>query len=315
MQNKKSIVVLSLVLICFFISSPGLASEEYNLSLNLKEGASYNLEIKAIQQIKQDFFGNQMTIKQNYLSKNSYRVKRIDEQGNYILAVQYDDLQLQLQELGGDFGGVKEREFKTKFNKSMKEAAKTIRGQEFTMKISPKGELLALEGYRELLSRWQSAVKKYQRENDLTVGAGIENFFDEEFMRQLWKNILAYIPQQAVAVGDSWKSDFKLTDPLATTISNNYTLQQVQNNKTIIATHSPITINDLELSQLQGQGITYNLDGQQQGQLILDPQTNWIQQGQLEFKATGTMEVENSMFEQKLAMPVSSFIDIKLSSY
>ncbi|MBM7556739.1 DUF6263 family protein [Halanaerobacter jeridensis] len=315
MRTKKLVLILSMIIGCLFISVSGVAQQEHDLSLDLKLGQSYNLEIKAVQQIQQDFFGNQMTIKQNYNSKNNYRVKAIDKEDNYILAVKYDDLNLQIQELGGNFGGVQENQFKAKFNNSMSKATKTILDQEFTMKISPQGELIELKGYRELLSRWQSAVKKYQKENDLMMRSGIENFFDERFMKQLWKNLLAYIPQQSVKVGDSWESNFKLTAPLSTTINNKYILEQVGKKQIIIATEAPININDLELTQLQGQGVSYNLTGQQQGQLILNPDSNWIQGGKLKFDVSGTMEVENSMLEQKLSMPVSSFIDITLNTY
>ena len=315
MQRQKYWLIIGLLIFYLSLTSLGLAAAQSNLKLNLAVGDSYNLRIKAVQQVQQDFFGNQMTIKQHFISKNKYQIKRIDEQGNYILNVYYDDLQLQLENLGGDFGGVKEQQFKTKYNTSMKQAAQSIQGQKFTMKISPRGKLLKLQGYQEIITDWQAAVKKYQTQNNLTGRSGIENYFDHHFMKQLWANILAYLPSQPVKTGDQWRNEFRLTAPLSTTVASNYTLKTVTANKKIITTHAPIEINNLTLPQQNIKGVAYNLTGQQQGKIILHGDSNWIQTGQLKFQAEGTMEVENSMLEAKLSMPVSSFINLELHSY
>ncbi|MFO7818899.1 MAG: DUF6263 family protein [Halanaerobacter sp.] len=315
MRSQRFLLLLSLIILCSFVSLPVLAQDEYDLELNLTAGQNYNLKIKAVQQFKQDFFGNQMTIKQKFITKNSYHVQEIDSNNNYILDVKYDDLQVELQELGGDFGGVDEGEYKTKFNNSMQQAARSIEGQEFRMKVSPEGQLLSLEGYEDLLERWQKAVQKYQNENDMTTGVGIENFFDEKFMEQLWKNVFAYIPQEPVELEESWQSKFRLTAPLTTAISNNYTLKEVKTDAKTILTKAPLEIKDLTLPQQKEENISYNLNGQQKGKLILDSQSNWIQRGELDFNAQGNMEVESSMVDQKLLMPISSTIQINLSSY
>ena len=315
MRHKHILLLLSIVILSLFVSVPAASQNEYDLELNLKAGQNHNLQIKAVQEFQQDLFGNQMTIKQKFLTKNNYYVKRIDSNNNYLLIVKYDELKLELEELGGDFGGVNEGEYKTKFNNSMEQAAKSIEGQGFTMKISPQGQLLSLEGYKELLESWQKAVQKYQVENNMSIGVGIENFFDEKFMKQLWKNIFAYIPQQSVKVNESWQSKFRLTAPLTTTISNNYTLKEANANTKTILTQASFEIEDLTLPQQQNKNISYSLNGSQRGRLILDYQSNWIQGGELDFNAQGNMKVQSSMVEQKLLMPISSTIQINLSSY
>lgn len=315
MSKQKLLLIIGLLIFGLLFTSSVLASTQFDLRLKLKSNHSYNLKIKAVQQVKQDFFGNQMIIKQNFISKNRYQVKRIDKQGNYILNVYYDDLQLQLKNLGGDFGGVNEEQFKIKYNTSMRQAAQSIEGQNFIMKISPHGELLELKGYQKIITYWQAEVQKYQKKNNLTGGSGIENYFDQQFMKQLWENILSYLPQRPVQLGNQWRSEFRLTDPLATTVVNNYTLKEVTANKKRITTQAPIKIANLTLPQQNIKGISYDLTGQQQGELVLNSASNWIQTGQLKFRAQGTMEVENAMIEAKLTMPVSSFINLQLHSY
>jgi hypothetical protein len=183
------------------------------------------------------------------------------------------------------------------------------------MKLSPQGELLALDGYQEIMNKWQSEVKRQQEEENLTTGAGIENFFDQKFMKQLLENTFTYITQEKVELGASWQSNFRLTDPFSTTITNNYKLENVTAQEKVISLESPIKIRDLTLPHQTGQQVAYNLSGQQEGELIVDKQTNWIQSGELNFRAKGTMEVNAEMLEQKIAMPVSCFSYIKLNTY
>jgi hypothetical protein len=315
MVDKKIIVSSCLVLILVVSSSIGFGATKHNLKLNLEQGADYRLKTEAIQQIQQDFFGNKMTIKQKFISKNNYRVREIDQQNNYLLAVNYDDLEFKLIKLGGNFGGIEESLFKRKFNKTIKQAAASIENEEFTMKLSPQGELLALDGYQEIMNKWQSEVKRQQEEENLTTGAGIENFFDQKFMKQLLENTFTYITQEKVELGASWQSNFRLTDPFSTTITNNYKLENVTAQEKVISLESPIKIRDLTLPHQTGQQVAYNLSGQQEGELIVDKQTNWIQSGELNFRAKGTMEVNAEMLEQKIAMPVSCFSYIKLNTY
>jgi hypothetical protein len=80
MVDKKIIVSSCLVLILVVSSSIGFGATKHNLKLNLEQGADYRLKTEAIQQIQQDFFGNKMTIKQKFISKNNYRVREIDQQ-------------------------------------------------------------------------------------------------------------------------------------------------------------------------------------------------------------------------------------------
>ncbi len=98
-----------------------------------------------------------------------------------------------------------------------------LNGKSFTMKLSPRGEVVAVKGYEAIMEE----ITKDMGEDDPMLGA-MKSQMNDENMKKLMQQAFPRLPEKAVGKGDSWEdsSDMGIPGLGALTMKNKTTIKE-----------------------------------------------------------------------------------------
>ena len=103
-------------------------------------------------------------------------------------------------------------------------AMKALIGASVTLTVTPTGQVPKLQGMEELAAKLKQAIGP-----DAAL-AGFDAIFSNEAMIASFGQNFAAVPDKPVKAGDAWKSELKLTNPMAPMVSSmTYTLKAIEN--------------------------------------------------------------------------------------
>jgi len=105
---------------------------------------------------------------------------------------------------------------------------------------------------------------------------------------------IAIFPESAVSVGDSWKTQNIQFTQVPLSVSVQYALNSRQNGLATLAVQSTISAHAVSPSiKIQGNPVSYNLSGTQNGVLHVDEQSGWTHDAELHQRISGRISVKN----------------------
>jgi hypothetical protein len=266
-------IVTTLALLC---AAPSRAQEKVQLRLNLQKGQSYARIIALEQKISQTFqsqrvdatittrFGihsqvlesndDALRIEMTYRSA-SYESRTSDQHGG-IITMRYDST----------------RPDNTASPQSKIFAAMV--GASLVYTISPRGEILKVDGQEEMVQRILSSMDipaELRRELSKTLNESIK----ESVKSQTGQTVgLAVYPEMPVAIGQSWELQNSQAVGVPLFTSTRYTLNALENSIATLAVRSKITGNPPASAMVIGDSQTkYDMTGTQNGVLRVDENT------------------------------------------
>jgi Family of unknown function (DUF6263) len=102
-------------------------------------------------------------------------------------------------------------------------AMKALVGASVTLTVTPNGQVPKLQGMEELAAKLKQAI------GDEAAMAGFDAIFSNESMMASFAQNFAAVPDKPVNAGDAWKTELKLSNPMAPMISSmTYTLKAIE---------------------------------------------------------------------------------------
>jgi hypothetical protein len=165
-------------------------------------------------------------------------------------------------------------------------------GQTYVIKISPKGEVLDVNGVEAL----QAAVRKKLppgAEADPAMSA-LSQYLDKNGIKQMVENSLSVYPDKPVEVGESWSKKRVISPMFELTIDSKWTLQKLEAGVAIIATTSSSRSNANKPVEAGGMKMRFDLAGTQDGTIRMQAATGLILLGQAQQQLKGEIKLGDS---------------------
>jgi hypothetical protein len=165
-------------------------------------------------------------------------------------------------------------------------------GQTFTMKLTPGGKVPGFEGVDALLKAAQDAIpdegrgRQWRRER-------LTHTFSEAALRQTMEGVFGFLPDKAVAVGDSWTRTTSTDDGIPVAAEETYTLTKRNEGTATITIEAKLKPQERAEGEggdaAAGQGpppVRYDVTGTEKGTITVDEATGCL------FKTAITQELE-----------------------
>ena len=204
----KARTAVTLLITALALRAPA-AAEEWLLRLNLEPETRYRLEMVTEQtgQIEAGAGGGSDVASSNRIELSQW-LDGVDEAGNLRLAWVYDRVVME-SSAGGNQVTIDSAE---PSDDPVGEAWARMIGQEVIVVMSPRGEVIAVEGIDEIVQGPLDALP------DSPETQGIKQLmaqsFGEEQIKYLMQASVAVYPEEAIAIGDRWEFDLQMENPL-----------------------------------------------------------------------------------------------------
>lgn len=271
------------------------------LQLKLAQGKTYYQRTAIDQHMVQTIMNMQQVMDQSMGTGVKMDVLDVDGQGNMRIRHTYN---WALTKRTGPMGNLDYDSAKQPTPPPGAEPFAALLGQSFVIRITPKGEVLDVNGLEEL----QAAVRKKLppgSENDPAMSA-LSQYLDKNSIKQMIENALSIYPDKPVEVGESWSRKRVMTPMFELTIDSKWTLQKREAGVVTIATASSLRSNPDKPAEAGGMKMKFDLAGKQDGTIQMQEATGLILLGQAQQQLKGEIKMgESAQGPPAMAIPIA----------
>ncbi len=242
------------------------------LQLKLEKGKTYYQRSVFEQRISQTVMGQEQVINQSMGTGLKLDVLDVDSQGNMRLRETFTWI---ASKQVGPMGVVEYDSAQQATPPAGAEAAAAILGQSYTVKVSPRGDVLDVNGIDELR---EAVHKKLPPGADVSLSANaIALYMDKKNVKEMTQATLAMYPDKPIEQGESWgkKSTFAVGFGMITDAK--YTLQKREGGVAVIATSAAVRSDPNGPGmEAQGMKMRFDLAGTQSGTIRMEEATGLL---------------------------------------
>jgi hypothetical protein len=274
------------------------------LRLQFEPGRSFTMEMTLDQQISQTLFGQQQDMTQAMAMTYGVTIDDIDAAGNGLVRWTYDAVQL-LYDSSDPAAEV---------SPLLKGYAAFV-GRSFTARITPKGRILEVSGFEEILQALLQDMQLPPGPEADAVRAQLEAQLGDRAMQELLSRMMAVYPDGPVAIGDSWTNRAAVTSGYPMTVDATYTLNERGAELAIIGVAATVqSTPDAPPMEMYGMNLSFDLAGEQAGTIEVDLESGWVVRGELQQNFAGEVSVSGGQAGEGMQWPMSITGTMKLRS-
>lgn len=292
----KSKQILRTLLVLGIVMTYSCAGKKVLLQLRLTEGLSRTSRVTTTQHIVQTLQGQTIDMEQSIIMEYIYDVLTVTEEGDATIKLTYSKIGF-IQD--GPLGKTEYRSWEEgKEVPLMAQGFASLVGQSVTMTLTPQGRVSEVSGFDALLDQ---VMKNFDMPSGSEMKEQLEENLRKQFgdvaFKETMEKMFAIYPDKPVGIGDSWSAEYTLTAGFPMIISNTWTVKAIVGDKVTVGVNSTIQPNkEGTLPQIGGVNITYEIQGTQQGHIILDTLSGWLWEGEVKQQMDGTMSMSGGMF-------------------
>ena len=228
---------------------------------------------QTVQNVKQD-------ISQQIGQTLSYEATDVDASGNTLISVTFvamsfnqrtsDGVNLSIDTSTGDVN-----------DNSASQIYSAIIGESFTMKVSPTGQVLELQGVPKLLNNIAQKMNIQSSLKESFIDSLKEQYGDDA-MKSMMAQSFGYFPTTSVSVGDQWKTTLALAGSFPMMIDSTFTLKENKDGNLKIDFVSTLSSN-ASVTMVSGNVTLVPIlkSGKQSGSIVISDSTGWIKSGKV----------------------------------
>ncbi len=192
---------------------------------------------------------------------------------------------------------------------------KALVGNKLSMKMDESGNVLSITGFEPVYTKVNAAVSGLVKDPKARSGF-LENFkhsFDEKMLKDQFVKNLKLIPAKGVKIGEKWTNTENATPDGKVKLTTTYTLKSVGNGIATISVTGGIPYKSEQNSQ---QGITHSMSSEltQNGTILLDQNTGWIDHQNISVKTTQTETMSDGKQKQSMTSVSNSSVMVNPKS-
>ncbi len=285
----------------------GMAATQ--LQWKLAKGKTYYQRTMVEQQITQSMMGQEQKVEQSTGIGMKLQVLDVDAQGT--MKIQYTFLWTRSKQASPmaqvDYDSSKQPAAVP----PGAEAFAALVGQSYTVKVTPKGKVLDVNGVEQVR---EAVLKKLPPGADATLGmnpAGM--YIDKGAVKQMTEANMAIYPEKPVNVGESWSKDITMAVGFAMAIQCKWTLQKEQAGVATIGVAAAIrTDPNAPPMDAGGMKVKSDLKGTQEGTLQVSEATGLLTTSKERQLLKGDLKVAASADAQPM-MVIPMTIDTQVT--
>jgi len=268
-----------------------------DLKLNLKKGETYtynmkmNMNMASLSDVNMDF-GFKM------------KVDDVDAQNNFAINCFYDAIRFKVSALGKDMGydskNVGDTTHENPQDKIFRKIFGSMVGQSFKMTMSPKGEVLKVEGLKDLIESMTAGmdIPEGQKEQ---MKQQMSQSFSEDQMKQTFSQGFSVFPDKPVKVGDSWKKNVsKTTSGIAMNQEVTYTVKEINANSVMLSLSGDIKSSKDESGATAAK--IEDMSGDLKGTMELDRTSGMVHAGNMDMNMKVKAMGQNMDMKMKITI-------------
>lgn len=292
---RKSLVrVVTIASLALLFAGPSHAQEKVQLRLNLQKGQTFEQVLAMQQKMSQTFQKQRFDIETQTRFTLHMEVLEKNDDSSVKIKTTYQSASMDVR--GGSFGKqvIESHYDSTKPNNkagSSSQVVAAIIGQSITTTVSPRGEVLKIEGWDKLAQRILDSLKvpAAQRAQMLkAMQSGMKSQTGQSMN-------LAAFSETPVGIGDSWTTQNSQTTTVPLLLSTRYTLAAIENGVATLNVQSKLSANpDSSAMEVSGSKVKTDFSGTQNGVMRVDESTGLPQNFELHMRAVGRVSINNA---------------------
>lgn len=264
------------------LSLGGSAAAAVRLELKLDKGKTYYERTMVDQRITNEVMGQQHTVHVVLGTIRELDVLDVDSQGNMRIRYTYNGLRFRM---ANPMGSVDYDSARHSSPPGGAEGFAALLGQSYTLRLSPTGKVLDVEGLDTLA---ETVRKKLPPGANLSSpGDPLSPYLNEQALREMTEGVLAVYPDKPVAQGDSWTETKLITHGLPMASESRWTLKELQGGvATVDSTATLKSDPDAPPMDAEGMKAKIEMSGSQTGTIRIEQATGLIRsnKGRMELK-------------------------------
>ncbi len=289
MEKRRSRLFLFVAAGITSVALGGTSAAAVSLQLQLGKGKTYYEKMTINQHITQTVMNMQQVMDQNTGTGSKLDVLDVDRQGNMQIRRTFN---WAMSKRTGPMGNLDYDSAKQPTPPAGAEVFAALLGQSYVVKISPKGEILDVNGVEEM----RAAILKKLPPNaaaDPSMTA-LNSYLDKKGIKEMTESMLAVYPDRPVEVGQSWSRKRVASLAFELTIDGKWTLQKLEAGVATLATTSSLRSNPDKPMETAGMKMRFDLTGTQEGTMQMEVATGLVRLAQARQQLKGEIKMGDS---------------------
>lgn len=298
MNSKKAFLLILTIL-----TLSTAASAEQLLRLNLEEDQRFYQRMTQQQQIEQQMMGQTMTFNQDSGFGWIIEVTEVDDDGAMWLETTYDWVMIEMDGMGMSFSYDSAVDDEEEVSDMVKGFASML-GLTFKTKVNNRGEVLDIEGFEKMREKFAEQLAGGPMEEAMLES--MDQYLDEDMLRQYMGYSIAFYPEQAVSVGDSWRDSMVMPGPFEMKADYEYTVNEISDDRAVLGIAGTMATDDAAgLPPGMPEGMDFDLEGTINGTGNVDLTTGLTSESNLDMDMSIEMTMPGGPNGQPMTMPMS----------
>ncbi|HYM94361.1 MAG TPA: DUF6263 family protein [Chitinophagaceae bacterium] len=279
-------------------------NKTYKLHLNPAPGSSYYYDISNESSVKIELEDKKVNNETKTNSSIHYKVAK-DSTGNFLLVMQYDKIQMYTKT--GDNETDAEAGDGTGVINPLDKMLSILKQSHITATVSPSGEILNMNGYKELGDQFLANVAISDEDQRSMLQSQWERTIGNGFVKQNLEQLFKIFPDSSVHLRDSWKLNNNSGSDFGLNAKSIFTLKAINSDVAVIGVEGEITSDNSTASAMGFSGATVSLKGKQDGEYEIEAKTGMLMSCNVTAKVEGTVQVMGQ------EIPVTIKTSVKIS--
>lgn len=288
---KKNIRLYS-ILICSLLLLSGCMKKSVDISLKLKKGNLYKVEVdikeKVSQKIKDTNLELETKSKMGYLCN----VINVDKNKNADIKVTFDSIDIKSTTPNGQTPANSQQVASETSDKLSKVYAAFV-GKSFNVKIGEYGKVKQVVGMDDVVNNVFTELNIKDEKEKEDIKKVIKAKFGEEVITKSIETITSVYPNNKVKVGNSWQQKVSISDQFPVEAERKYNLKESADGTSEITVDSQIKgKEDAEPKVTDSLKITYEeIKGTEKGVINLNEETGIVKTAEMQVQFSGKMKL------------------------
>ena len=272
------------------------------VNLNIEKGEKYNTHMSNDQETIVTFNNQEMRIKQKTDMDSSLNILDVDKDKNVTISYTYDSMKITIDTAGNKITYDSKEDNN---NNPLSAMYSSILGKSFTIKLDKEGTVLEVKGLDDIIASTIDNTPGTEQQKQALKNS-LKQSFSDEGLKSAFQQTMSNYPMENSKVGDTWENKNELTVIFPMVITSKFKLLSDKDGLLTIYTQSIIHA-DTQNNAVDIMGIKANvaLNGEMNGNLIINKKNPLLQNGTIIQNISGEMEFEPSKeMPQRIKLPM-----------
>ena len=302
MRTKRFLTaVLCLVLMTatFVQAKKAADSEKIDLKLNLQKGQKFGMLMTMDMKVAQSMQGQEMNVSQLMTMGLVSEVLDVNDKEIISMKTTYETMKGKIESMMGVIEFDSEKPGQDSNNPQAQMIVsmyKAMAGNELVMKMTPKGDVVAIEGFDAMMDKMAEGMGASDPNMAKAMKEMIKNFMNEDKIKQMNNDTMAAFPDGPVGIGDIWYDTMSVDVGFPMDMDSTYVLKDRKGGVAFLDVISKMDMGDEDskLIEMNGMSVNMQMTGGMQGNMEVDEATGWMLRSKTDMQFSGVLKIAAS---------------------